>query len=234
MREKDLPAGTGEQSESHGLTALARQSAEFRAKYAQLPGQLAATYEFEGLFDQFATRFRSLVQRMDGEPWNPTDPRIADDVTAVDDLRLDLYSRQSTQLPAYRDPLNVILQTSLRAASTTLYRLYGSRIQNGEVGDMTIHAMSLQRFDAQVAESKADIVRYRRELEARIDLEGTRLAELHDAVPRLVLAVLRSLLWKNWWRRLITSVTTVLLAWLVPPVQSAVAALWKWVGSLFS
>ncbi|MGH2670473.1 MAG: hypothetical protein ACRDH5_15395, partial [bacterium] len=136
-------------------------------------------------------------------------------------------------LSAYRDPLNLILHTSLHAPSATLYRLFGAFVAVSEEGTVQLQVMSLERFDAQMAEARADIVREQRELEAEIQRTGTRLHELQDAVPGLVSAVLRSWLWRNWRRRLATSAGAVVVGALTPPVRAAAVALWGWVRSLF-
>lgn len=220
--------------ESRALGTLARDVAELRAKYRALLDQLPAVYGFEALWDRFVDRLRPMVAQIDGEAWNPADERIVADVAAVDAMRLDLYSRQSTTLPAYRDPLNAILYTSLRVPSPTFYRLFGPVITHEEVGSMTLQVMSLARFEAQVAEAKADIVRYRLEIEDQIRREGARLHDLQDAVPNLVLVTIRSLLWKNWRRKLVTTALTLLVGALIPPVRAVAAALWHWIRSYFS
>lgn len=219
--------------ESRALTTLARDVAELRAKYGALLDQLPAVYGFEALWDRFAEHLRPLVAQMDGEAWNPADERIAAEVPAVDAMRLDLYSRQSTALPSYRDPLNMILQTSIRAPSPMLYRLFGPIVQSEELWGETLQVMSLGRFDAQVAEARADIVRYRMELLDQIGREGGRLHELQDALPQLVLATIRSLLWKNGRRKLVTTATALILGALTPPVRAAAVFLWRLVRSQF-
>lgn len=216
-----------------GLTALAHEVAELRAAYRDLPEQLVAVLTFEGLWNHFVERLRPLVEVMDGASWEPADLRITLDVPEVDDLRLDLYSRQSTQLPSYHDPLSTILRTSLRSPSPELYRLFGEEFYHGEGGRGRRDVMSLARFDMQVAEAKADIIRQRLELEGRMRQDGVRLHELQDAVPRLVLSSLRNLLWRNAWRRVVTTLSAVLIASVVPPVRAALRVLWELIRSLF-
>jgi len=222
----------GETVERRGLAALAQDAAELRAAYRELPEQLAAVYTFESLFAGLIERWRPLMVQMNHRWWDPDDERIAGEVAAVDDLRLDLYSRQSTTLPSYRDPLNKMLYTSLRDPGPSIYELFGCKVADDE--DSVPHdAVSVARFDAKVAEAKADIVRHRLEVVAQLRRDGARLHELEDAVPRLVLATVRSLLWKNARRRAVTIAGAVLVAWLTPAVRGAVTALWTWIRSRF-
>lgn len=222
----------GAMRQRRGLMSLAQEVAELRAAYRDLPEQLAAAHAFEGLWDRFVQCLRPLVQAMEGGEWNPYDEDIEAKVPEVDDLRLELYSRQSTALPSYRDPLSMMLQTSLRSPSPGLYRLFGEEFYHkGEHERREV--MSLAQFDTRVAEARADIVRHRLELEARIRQDGARLHELEDAVPRLVLASLRNLLWKNTRRRVVTMLSALLVATLAPSVRAALAALWNLVRSWF-
>lgn len=208
---------------------LAHEVAELKASYRRLPEQLKAVDAFKQLFDQFARRLRPLIQAVDGEPWNPADRRIASEVGPVDDLRLDLYSRQSTALPSYRDPLGQILRSGLRLPNSELYEVFGPLEPHGVVQHRVV---SLNRFDAQVAEAKADIIQHHREVQEQMEREGSRLHELQDAMSSLVLTSIRNLLWKTGSRRVVTSVTAILLAWIVPPVRVAIIALWTWMRAL--
>jgi hypothetical protein len=216
-------------TERRAFTALAKDVAEIRANYRQLPPRVMAVNTFEILWDQFVARLRPLVRQLDGQPWNPVDPRIANEVEAIDDLRLDLEGRQSTAIPKYHDPLATILRASLRAPTLTLYEVFGPLESHGVVQRPILN---YQRFNAQVAEAKADIVRYRRELEDEIQREGIRLRELQDAGASLILATIRSLLWKNATRRTVTVIGALVVGWLTPPVRAAVAAVVMWLRSL--
>jgi hypothetical protein len=219
-----------EPPESRALTPLARDVAELRAKYRGLLARRATVDQFEALWDQFVERLRLLVAQMNGQPWNPADEHIAGEVAAVDDMRLDLYSRQSTALNSYRDPLSTILRTSLRQPAAELYEFLGPLDSRRGVQRQIV---SLARFDAVFAEGKADIVRVRRELEAEIQREEARLHELQDAVSSLILATVRSLLWKNWRRRLATTTVTLIVGALMAPVRAAALAVWGWIRWLF-
>ena len=212
------------------LTMLAQEASELRAKVRELPHQLDAAREFQALWDQFVTRYRPLVEAQDGRPWNPADPRMAAEVAAVDDLRLNLENRQSTQLPAHRDPLSEILRTSLRVTRGELYELFGPLERHGVVQHSVLN---LARFDAQVAEARSDIIRYKRELQDELRRESARLAEMENAIPRLAWGMVRNVLWRTTWQKAVTTVGALLLAWLTPPVRRAALAAWAWIRSQF-
>lgn len=232
-----------------GLTPLAREVAELRAAYQELPRRLVANHQFDGLWARFVEGVRPLVHAMDGEPWNPVDERIAASVPAVDDLRLDLLARQGTALPAYRDPLNIILQTSLRTPSRALYQhLFGRVDEFEDSGAVTLRVVGLERFEAQVAECRGLIGWARREIEDDLERQGTRLVNLERAlgeerahalaiveVPRnLREPTLRGVLEK--WSRRGNLVARAALwvfgdrlrVWLAAAIPPALAALYYW------
>lgn len=214
-----------------GFAAMAYDAAEGRATLANLQVQLGAARAFTTAWDRLVERLEPMFAALDGEPWDPADSRIADQVPSVDDARLDLQGRLSTALPNYHDPLGKILRTSLRLPEQGLYDVFGPPPPRPTA--LPTAFVSLTRFRALVAEARADIVRNKRELEGSIGHEATRLRELDDAVPRLVFRSIGSALWKTGLRRVVTLTSGAVVALATPVTRAILVEVWAWIRARF-
>jgi hypothetical protein len=218
---------------------------------------LAALDEAETLWDEFIqTLGRVVAARADDDTpfWNPSGTEA---LKRVENLRIDLASRQQELFPAYRDPLAKFLRTTVRTFSPALWELLGRFIYDGGqmllplgIDDETVYKVDLSRFEINAGEARGEIARRRRELQATHRQQNALLDETqraYDEEHSRALALERARgghFWTSfraklkrllWWfvevpiRNLLWLIALIIVFAAVPSSRQWFTTAWSWV-----